>query len=288
MKKTLSLILALTLAMALAVPAMAAAEYGKVTATYVGNPIVFDSAIEEKKMVTVIERNDQYEFVEVAYENATLITVKPGSAVDSEIGAYGYGYYLDENGSYHLIENHMLRFSAGSNSIEDWFAPEELGGIAGAPERLNMIRIYGQGDATFVVLEGDAPPASAPLADGFGEVSLLYSAMSGLEAHVTFSAAKVEFADVAIDESSFLNAMLITVQPGSIFSTTNASGGGMPLPAPQFSGTGFAVGDDGKLHSVATVSIGKLEGNLDDLFGDAKGAYYFGEKSVSASFLRMA
>ena len=124
------------------------------------------------------------------------------------------------------------------------------------------------------------------LAAGFGELTFDYQSLYSPKARVTFSAAKMEITSVDIDESNTGNSILITVQPGSTFSTTDCSISGVDLPAPQFSGAGFAMGDDGKYHQVATVSIGAFEGELDSLFGDAKGAYYFGEESSSAQYFK--
>jgi len=115
-------------------------------------------------------------------------------------------------------------------------------------------------------------PAMA--ADDFGEVTLEYEYQFGT-AHVNFTAAKMEITnfegavDLYHNQQKFDNAIVITVQPGSTFSTTDST-----ITSTSLEGTGFAVGDDGKLYHVATVPLGTLDGNVDDLFGDNKDALY--------------
>ena len=127
MKKTLSLILALTLAMALAVPAMAA-DYGKVTIdTLYDGELVFEAATIEKTTVKTIELgwDDDIGFVdeEGVYENTTLITVKPGSTVQGSIDAAFYE--LDENGNYRMV---MAGIGTLKGTVDDWFSPKPIYG----------------------------------------------------------------------------------------------------------------------------------------------------------------
>lgn len=297
MKKTLSLILALTLCMALAAPAFAEGEYGEVTVPYLDEQIVFDSAKTEKKTITVIERNLDYVFAEVTYENATLITVKPKSIAHCSYVPEGNGYYLDGTGNYHLAGDRLFQFyQLEVEPIDGWFVPRELSTISDAPERLDMIKLHYQSEPVFIVLEGKNPSASTPpakTAEGFGEATFDYNTLYSPKARATFNAAKIEvtnidgLGDSGFENGIYENAILVTVQSGSTFSTTDCSISGVNMPAPGgISGTGFAVGDDGKFYSVATVSIGTLEGAVDDLFGDAKGAHFFGADGPNASHFK--
>ena len=158
MKKRLSPILALTLAMALAVPAMAA-DYGKVTVnTPYGGELVFEAATTETTTVKAFENQwdaDVEMIMEklVFHNNATLITVKPGSTMQGSVDA-GY-YYLNGDGTYHEV---IAGIHTLSGTVDDWFTLDPLTGLAPAMYQVEAPN----NNYYFIVLGNDGAAPAEP------------------------------------------------------------------------------------------------------------------------------
>ena len=160
MKKALSLILALTLCMALAAPAMAA-DYGKITINVYSGEFIFEAATAEKKTVKTMERTwdevaGDIALGEVTYENATLITVKPGSTAQG--GYSANGYYLDKSGRYCEVEAFVYDLGLELPNVDDWFRQGTL--MEGAAEYVSMFKMTDNDENVYFIVLGSDSSAS--------------------------------------------------------------------------------------------------------------------------------
>ena len=162
MKKAVSLILALTLCVTLAVPAFAA-DYGKLTISDDdGRNIVFDAAVLEKgKSITIDYRG------EVEPETVNLITVKAGSNVQvSQVEGWEDRravVYEQGDGAYVIID-YMMSVPMPSGNVSEWFK-EADGSVAGIDGTVKPVMLgfsaNENGDyVSYFVIQDDSAPAT--------------------------------------------------------------------------------------------------------------------------------
>ncbi|MBQ9719588.1 MAG: LysM peptidoglycan-binding domain-containing protein [Oscillospiraceae bacterium] len=162
MKKAVSLILALTLCVALAVPAFAA-DYGKLIINDDdGRNIVFDAAVLEKDKSIMIDY-----WGEVEPETANLITVKAGSNVQvSQVEGWEDRravVYEQGDGAYVIID-YMMSVPMPSGKVSEWFkeADGSVAGIDGTvkPVMLGFLANENGDYVSYFVIQDDSAPTT--------------------------------------------------------------------------------------------------------------------------------
>jgi len=99
MKKLASLILALSLCLALAVPAFAA-DYGVIDL----GEYKLETAKVEKQTLSFTAYNWETEKIETSEETVNVISVKPGTGFVDDTGEASFFIWYLENGGYHVVE----------------------------------------------------------------------------------------------------------------------------------------------------------------------------------------